>query len=115
MKKRKKGQKFGRETAQRRALRISLARSLFLNGKIETTLSKAKEAGRFGEKCITKAKKGDLSARRHLLKSFDTEVTSKLIDEIAVRYADRMGGYTRVTKLGPRQSDGAEIAVVELV
>lgn len=115
MRKRKKGKKLGRERDQRKALKRSLAESLFKYEKIKTTLSKAKEIRGFVDGCITKAKKGDLSSRRYLDRFFDRDMVNKLVKEIAPRYQDRRGGYTRITKLGPRQSDGAEMSVIELV
>jgi len=115
MKKRKKGRKFSRERDQRRALLKSLSRALILNERIETTEAKAKEVSRFVEKFITKAKKKDLSSRRHLLKFFSPKTVQKLMEEIAPRYKERRGGYTRVMKLGPRKTDGAKMAIIELV
>jgi len=115
MKKLKKGRKFSRKKDQRRALLKSLARAVFLNGKIKTTEAKAKEVSIFVEKCITRAKKSDLSSRRILLKYFSKDLVKKLIDEIGVRYKNRKGGYTRIVKLGQRKSDGARMAIIELV
>jgi len=115
MKKLKKGRKFSRERDQREALLESLARSLFLHGKIKTTEAKAKELSSFGERLITRAKKGDVNSRRILAKSFDKEIVKKLVDEIAPKYKDRNGGYTRIIKIGPRMSDGAKMAFIELV
>lgn len=115
MKKQKVGRKFSRTSDQRKALLRGLARSLFFYGRIKTTEAKAKELSRFAEKCITKAKKGDLSARRQLARFFDKEVVKKLVDEIGKKYEQRPGGYTRIIKLGPRKNDGAEMAIIELV
>ena len=115
MKKQVKGRKFGREKDQKKALLKSLARSLFLHGKIKTTEAKAKELSGFAEKLITKARKGDLLARRHLAKYFEKDLVKKIIDEIGPKYKDRPGGYTRIVKLQPRKSDGARIAIIELV
>ena len=85
-------------------------------GRITTTLDRAKEAGREAEKMITLAKRGDLHARRQVLAYiFDEDVVTKLFDEIAPEYAERNGGYTRVLKLGPRQGDNAEVVYLELV
>lgn len=115
MKKRKKGRKFSRETDQRKILLKSLARSFFFREKIKTTEAKAKEISGFSEKLITKAKKGDLSAKRSLSRFFSNSLVKKLIEEIAPRYKERNGGYTRVIKLGQRKSDGAKMAIIELV
>jgi len=93
----------------------SLARSLIIQGKIKTTEIKAKELTPFIGKQITQAKKGGVSARKNLAKLFSKEVVKKLVDEIAPKYVERKGGYTRIIKLGPRKSDGAKIAIIELV
>ena len=115
MKKKKKGRKFSREKDQRKALLKSLARSLFLHERIKTTHAKAKEISSFAEKIITKAKKGDLTSRRIVRKYFSDKVTKKLFEEIAPKYKERNGGYTRIIKLGPRKSDSAKMAIIELV
>jgi len=115
MRKRKKGRKLSRERGQRKALLKGLARALFLHERIKTTEAKAKEVSSFAQKCITKAKKGDLPARRHLARFFSKEVVKKLVDDIGKRYKDRQGGYVRIVKLGPRKSDGAKMAIIELV
>ena len=115
MKKRKRGRELSRKKDQRKALLKSLARALILNEKIKTTEAKAKEVSRFVEKFITRAKKGDLASRRHLAKFFSPRIVKKLIDEIGPRYKERSGGYTRIIKLGLRKSDGAKMAIIELV
>ena len=115
MRKLKQGRKLSREKDQRKALLKSLARAIFLHEKIKTTEAKAKEVSMFAEKCITRAKKGDLSSRRLLVKYFSKDLVKKLMDEIAPKYKDRKGGYTRIIKLGPRKSDGAKMAIIELV
>ena len=115
MKKRKAGRKFHRTTGQRKALLKGLARALILKGRIETSEAKAKELSSFIDKQITKAKKGDLAARRELLKIFSNTTVKKLIEEIAPSYKSRAGGYTRIIKKGPRASDGAKIAIIEFV
>jgi len=115
MRKRKKGRKLHRKRDQRRALLKGLMRSLILYEKIKTTEAKAKEVRPLIEKMITKAKKGDLSARRYLLRFFSKEIVKKLMEEIAPRYKERPGGYTRIFKLGPRKSDGAKMAIIELI
>jgi large subunit ribosomal protein L17 len=100
MKKLKKGRKFSREKDQRKALMISLARALFLHGKITTTEAKAKELSSFAQKIITRSKKQDIASRRFLA---------------GPKYKDRKGGYVRIIKLAPRKSDGAKMAIIELV
>ncbi len=115
MRKRVKGRILSREKDQRKALLRSLARELVLKEKIKTTESKAKEVSKFAEKCITKAKLKDLRARRELLKDFSEEVAKKMTDDLADRYKERPGGYTRIIKAGPRKSDGARMAYIELV
>ena len=115
MKKRKRGRELSRKKGQRKALLKSLARALILNEEIKTTEAKAKEASRFIEKFITRAKKNDLASRRHLAKFFSPQIVKKLIDEIGPRYKERKGGYTRITKLGPRKSDSSKMAILELV
>ena len=115
MKKRKKGRKLNRPKEQREALLRGISRSLFLHGKIKTTEAKAKEVSGFAEKLITRAKKGDLVSRRMLLRFFSPKLVKKIIEEIAPQYKQRKGGYTRVIKLGPRKSDGARMAIIELV
>ena len=115
MRKRKKGRKLSRKRDQRKALLRELSRALLLNEKIKTTEAKAKELSKFIEKFITKAKRGDLSSKRLLLRFFSKEIVKKLVVEIAPRYKKRKGGYTRIIKLGPRESDGAKMAIIELV
>lgn len=115
MKKLKKGRKFGREKGQKDALMKSLARELFIRGKIKTTEAKAKESLSLAENMITKAKKGDLHSRRILLKMFDKKLTEKLIGEIAPKYKERNGGCVRIIKTGQRPSDGARMAILELI
>jgi len=108
--------KLGRTSEQRRALIRNLATSVLEHGRITTTYEKAKEAQRAAERMITLGKKGTLAARRQALSYlFSEDVVTKLFSEIAPRYADRNGGYTRVLKLGPRKGDGAEEAICELV
>ena len=115
MRKRKQGRKLNRKRDQRKALLRSLARSLIIQGKIKTTEAKAKELTPFVAKHVTQAKKGGVSDRRNLAKLFSKEVVKKLVDEIAPKYIERKGGYTRIIKLGPRKSDGAKMAIIELV
>lgn len=115
MRKRKKGRKLSRKCDQRKALLKSLARELFLKEKIQTTEAKASELASFAEKQITKAKNKDLHSIRLLARNFSKEVVKKLVDEIGPRYKERKGGYTRILKLGPRKSDGAKMAIIELI
>lgn len=108
--------KLGRNSAHRKSMLRNLVTDLFREGRITTTLDRAKEAGREAEKLVTLAKRGDLHARRQVLAYvFDEDVVTKLFDEIAPEYAERNGGYTRVLKLGPRQGDNAEVVYIELV
>ncbi|GAB6099874.1 50S ribosomal protein L17 [Halanaerocella petrolearia] len=108
--------KLNRESANRKALLTNLANNLFKNGRVETTIPKAKEAGRFAEKMITKAKKGSQHARRQVMNKLqDEESVTVLFDELADRFAERPGGYTRVIKLGERRGDGTQMGILELV
>lgn len=94
----------------------NLATSLIREESLTTTVAKAKTLRPYVEKLITKARKGDLAARRGVMRKIhDSEVVTKLFDEVAPRYAERPGGYTRITKMGPRRGDGAELAMIELV
>ena len=108
--------KIGRSGAHRRSMLANMVSSLFLNGEIRTTLVKAKEARRFAERLITLGKKGDLHHRRLAVARLrDKGAVKLLFSEIAPRYADRMGGYTRIYKLGTRIGDGAEMCILQLV
>jgi len=110
--------KLGRVSGQRTALLRSLAISLVKHGKIKTTEAKAKELRPFIEKLVTKAKAGDLSSRRILssrLGSGGVDATKKLVDEIAPKYKEREGGYTRVVKMTQRGGDGSSVAQIEFV
>lgn len=108
--------KLGREKAQREALMRSLAQSLVLHKKIKTTLAKAKALRGVIEPLVTKARRGTLADRRLIMKTLYTEKAVKmLMDDIAPKYADRQGGYTRIVKLGARPNDGAEVAYIEFV
>lgn len=94
----------------------NMATSLFVHGRIETTTAKAKELRRYAEPLITKAKRGDLHARRLVARKIDDSAAlSKLFSEIGPRFAERPGGYTRVRLLGHRAGDAAEMAIIELV
>ncbi|NLW22821.1 MAG: 50S ribosomal protein L17 [Tissierellia bacterium] len=108
--------KLGRPTDHRKAMLRNQVTSLLEHGRIETTVDRAKETQRMVEKMITLGKRGDLHARRQALAYiYSEDVVKKLFDEIAPKYSDRNGGYTRVLKLGPRRGDGAEMAILELV
>ncbi len=108
--------KLGRSTSHRLAMLRALVTFLLENGKIETTVTRAKEVRAMAEKMITIAKVDSLHNKR-LVMSFVTkeDVTHKLFTDIAPKYVDRNGGYTRITKLGPRRGDGAEMAIIELI
>ena len=108
--------KLGRESAHRKAMLRNLVTDLLREGRIQTTEHRAKEARRQAEKMITLGERGDLHARRQAMAYiFDESVVTKLFEEIAPKYADRQGGYTRILKLGPRQGDNAEVVFLELV
>ena len=108
--------KLGKTSTQRKAMLRQLVTDLLENGKIETTFYRAKEVQPVVEKMITLGKKGNLAAYRRALAFITKEdVANKLFKEIAPKYADRNGGYTRVTRTGARRGDAAEMAVIELV
>lgn len=108
--------KLGRETAHRTAMLRAMVTFLLENGKIETTVTRAKEVSSLTEKFITIAKTENLSNKRAAMAFITKEdVVKKLFTEIAPKYADRNGGYTRITKIGPRRGDAAEMAVIELI
>ena len=112
----KRGRKLGRTASHKRATMNNLATSLFMHGIIRTTKPKAKELRGVAERLITFAKRGDLHARRQVLRRIRNKVVvAKLFDEIAPTFADRQGGYTRVLSLGPRRGDATEVCVIELV
>lgn len=116
MRHQKTGRKLGRTSAQRRSLMMNLATSIILHERIRTTEAKAKEMRSIVDKLITLGKKGDVAARRQaisILRSKDT--VHKLFADVAPRYAERNGGYTRIVKLGPRQGDNAEMVLIEFV
>src|SRR6266511_4350141 len=111
-----KGPRLGGGPSHERMLIANLARSLFTEGRIRTTQAKAKRLRPQAERLITFAKRGDVASRRQVLTVVrDKEVVHKLFAEIAPRYADRHGGYTRILKLGPRPGDSAPMALIELV
>jgi large subunit ribosomal protein L17 len=94
----------------------NLVTDLLRSGRIQTTETRAKETRRMAEKMITLAKRGDLHAKRQVLSYvMDRDVVASLFDEIAPKYSERNGGYTRIMKLGPRRGDAAEMAIIELV
>ena len=110
------GKKLGRDSAHRKALYSNLAGSLFQHGRIKTTEAKAKAVKPFAEQMITLGKRGDLAARRQAISELRSQdVVHKLFAEVAPRFAERPGGYTRIVKIGPRQGDGAQMAYLELV
>ena len=108
--------KLGRTSDHRRAMMRAMVTYLFENGKIETTVTRAKEVRAVAEKMITLGKTNTLHSKRQVY-SYITkeEVAKKLFDEIAPKYEDRNGGYTRIIKIGPRRGDAAEMAIIELI
>lgn len=122
--------KLGRTSSQRKAMLRDLTTDLIINERIQTTEARAKELRSVVEKMITLGKRGDLHARRQAATYIRRELTTatdeegnestvyalqKLFDDVAPRYADRQGGYTRIMKMGPRRGDGAPVVVIELV
>lgn len=122
--------KLGRTSSQRKAMLRDLVSDLIINERIQTTEARAKEVRRLADKMVTLGKKGDLHARRQAAKVVRNEIASfeetedaiivedvlqKLFDDIAPRFADRNGGYTRILKMGPRRGDGARIVILEFV
>ena len=108
--------KLGRPTAHRKAMLRGMVTYLLENGSVETTLTRAKEVGRVAEKMITLGKANTLHTKRQAMSYITKEdVVSKLFTEIAPKYEERNGGYTRITRVGPRRGDAAEMAVIELV
>src|SRR5690348_12678140 len=111
-----KGPRLGGSPAHQRLILANLATSLFQHGKITTTEAKAKRLRPYAERLITKAKRGDLHNRREIQKVIrDRETVHRLMHEIGPFFADRNGGYTRITKTLPRQGDNAPMAVIELI
>ena len=111
-----KGARLGGSPAHEKLILSNLATSLFEHGAVTTTAAKAKRLQPLAEQMITKAKRGDLTSRRQVMKRIrDKSVVHVLFTEIGERYADRPGGYTRITKLGPRKGDNAPMVVIELV
>ena len=108
--------KLGRTSDQRKAMLRQQTTALFENGKIETTFYRAKEVQPVAEKMVTLGKKNTLATYRRALSYITKEdVANKLFKEIAPKYADRNGGYTRIVKIGPRRGDAAEMAIIELI
>jgi len=108
--------KLGRKTSHRNLMLRNLTTDVLRYGKITTTVTRAKETRRMVEKMITLGKRGDLSARRAALAYItDEEVIKNLFSEIAPKYAERNGGYTRITKLGERRGDSAPMSILELI
>ena len=116
MRHRKAGRKLGRDSAQRKALHSGLAGALIEHGRIRTTEAKAKEVRPIVEEMITLGKRGDVAAHRQAVAFLRSKPTAhKLFAEVAPRFAERPGGYTRIVKIGPRQGDAAPMAYLELV
>jgi large subunit ribosomal protein L17 len=116
MRHRRAGKKLGRDSAHRKALYSNLAGALIEHGRIKTTVAKAKAVKPFAEQMITLGKRGDLHARRLALAELRSQdVVHQLFADVAPRFADRPGGYTRIVKLGPRLGDAAEMVYLELV
>ncbi|MBU1255503.1 50S ribosomal protein L17 [Patescibacteria group bacterium] len=115
MKHGKQERKLGRKKDQRKALFKTLAANLILKEKITTTEAKAKSVRPFVEKLITKSRGNKLSNIKYLAKYLPVKARKKIIQEIGPRYQERAGGYTRIVKLAPRQTDGAKMAIIELV
>ena len=110
------GKKLGRDSAHRKALYSNLAGALIEHGRIHTTEAKAKAVKPFAEKMITLGKRGDLHARRQALAALrSNHVVHQLFADVAPRFAERPGGYTRIVRIGPRQGDAAEMVYLELV
>lgn len=111
-----KQRKLGRRSDHRSAMIRNMAASLFNAGKITTTVTRAKEVRREAEKLISLAKRNDLSGKRAISAYlYDNAAALKLVEEIAPKYQERKGGYTRILKLGPRRGDGSEMVILELV
>lgn len=115
MRKLNKGRKLSMKKGPRKALLRTLANSFFLHEKIKTTEARAKELKPIVEKMITRAKDNQVSNRRVLAQNLTPKMVKKIVDEIAPKYASRQGGYTRLIRLGSRNSDGAKIVIIELV
>ena len=111
-----RGRKLGRDSSHRKAMYANLACSLFEHGRIKTTEAKAKAVKPYAEKMITLGRRGDLAARRQAISTLRSkDVVHKLFAEVAPRFVDRPGGYSRIVKIGPRQGDAAALVFLELV
>ncbi len=116
MRHQKQGRKFNMAPDHRRAMLANLACALLEHEKIRTSEARAKEVRSLVERVITLGKRGDLAARRQAIALLhNKQITYKLFNDVAPRYAERLGGYTRIIKLGPRAGDGAESVFIELV
>ena len=116
MRHKKKGRKLGRKVGNRRALLMNLASQMITHKKIKTTDAKAKELRTFIEPLITLAKKNDIHSRRMVIRKLPNKnIVRALFDDIAPKYADRPGGYTRIVKLGYRDNDRAPVSIIEFV
>lgn len=112
----RKGPRLGGSPQHEQKILANLTSDLILHGRITTTLSKAKALRPYAEKMISKARTNELHAKRTVMKDItNRDAVVKLFDEVAPRYVDRPGGYTRITKLGPRRGDATEEAIIELV
>ena len=112
----KRGPRLGGSPSHQRKILANLTAQLIANERVTTTHAKARQVRPYAEKIITKSRRGDLHARRQVLaKIRDNDAVTKLFDDIGPRYADRPGGYTRITRIGQRRGDGAEMAIIELV
>jgi len=112
----RKGRRLGRDASHRKALYSNLTGALVTHGRIKTTLAKAREVRPIAEKMITLGKRGDLHAHRQAVAFLRSKtVVHQLFADVAPRFQEREGGYTRIVKLGPRQGDAAEMAYLELV
>ena len=116
MRHQRSGKKLGRDSAHRKALYSNLAGALIEHGRIQTTEAKAKAVKPYAEKMITLGKRGDLHARRQALAALrSNDIVHRLFADVAPRFAERPGGYTRIVRLGQRQGDSAEMVYLELV
>lgn len=116
MRHRKQGRKLGRTLSHRHAMFANMASSLIIHDRIETTLPKAKEIRRLAERIVTLGKRGTVPARRRAIALIrDKKAVSRAFDELAKRFADRKGGYTRIMKLGCRRGDAAPMAIIEYI
>ncbi|MFO7948154.1 MAG: 50S ribosomal protein L17 [Armatimonadota bacterium] len=115
MKHKKKYRKLNRSTAQRMAMLRDIVSALFAHDQVKTTLAKAKEARRLADRLITLAKKGDLAARREVLRTInDPDLVGYMFENLADRFMERDGGYTRVIRAGTQRGDGTQMAILEL-